>query len=336
MVAESKKRLLFSSNIRFALYSFCLVAVMILVFFAIVLRVNTELLSEPVAVIEEKSPFVVSVDPTLGAIVQATDEVILSDDVDIIIERRQKDSFWGTVVYQIAQSPIVQSVASPLVRVVVIWPGDRKEEVGESFKSVLGWSQEDTTLFITSVTEAEPYLQEGTFAPGKYIFPIDSTPEDAAEIVKERFRQDVLDRYTSDVAAQVPLEDALIIASLLEREAYDFNDMREISGVIWNRLFIDMKLQLDATLQYAKGDASRWWQVPVPDDKYLDSPFNTYQNSGLPPNAIANPSVSAIIAALNPNQTDCLFYFHYRNVLYCSADYEGHVSKLRSIYGRGS
>ena len=154
--------------------------------------------------------------------------------------------------------------------------------------------------------------------------------------MKTRFKEDVLARYTDDVAAQVPLNDALVIASLLEREAYDFNDMREISGVIWNRLFIDMKLQLDATLQYAKGDASRWWQVPTPADKYLESPFNTYQNAGLPPHAIANPSVSAIIAALNPNETDCIFYFHHRNVLYCSADYEGHVQKLRSIYGRGS
>ena len=112
--------------------------------------------------------------------------------------------------------------------------------------------------------------------------------------------------------------------------------MRYISGVIWNRLFIDMPLQIDATLQYARGTPGNnrtWWPVPVPRDKYIDSPYNTYQNIGLPPEPISNPSVDAIIAALNPRATDCLFYFHdTHGNFHCTATYEEHVELLREYY----
>jgi UPF0755 protein len=114
--------------------------------------------------------------------------------------------------------------------------------------------------------------------------------------------------------------------------------MRHIAGVIWNRLFIDMNLQIDATLQYAKGtDAPKtWWPVPVPKDKYIESPYNTYQNSGLPPTPIANPSVDAVLAALNPRETDCMYYFHDKDSgFHCTETYEDHVAELKKYYGRG-
>ncbi len=325
-----------NTNLRFVIYSLCSIGIVAGIFFGILLQQVGSLFVAATEVSTSSTPFLVSVDPSEKSIIQTPDAAVLEADIEVIIERKDKNSFWGTMVYQIAQNPIMQNIASPLARVVVIWPGDRKEEAAAAFQKILGWNNEEAEVFLTLVLKDEPYLEEGVFAPGKYFVTVDTTPEEAAALVKERFLNDVLNRYSEDVAEIVPLNDALVIASLLEREAYDFNDMREISGVIWNRLFIDMKLQLDATLQYAKGDASRWWQVPVPDDKYLDSPFNTYQNNGLPPHAIANPSVSAILAALNPNETNCLFYFHHRNALYCSEDYEGHVQKLRSLYGRGN
>ena len=66
-----------------------------------------------------------------------------------------------------------------------------------------------------------------------------------------------------------------------------------------------------------------------PDDKYIESPFNTYSNKGLPPSPIANPSTDAIIAALNPKKTDCMYYFHDRKAnFHCSVTYEEHVALL--------
>lgn len=100
-----------------------------------------------------------------------------------------------------------------------------------------------------------------------------------------------------------------------------------------------MPLQLDATLQYAKGSRAsekEWWPVPKPADKYLKSPFNTYANKGLPPAPIANPSAASVLAALNPVPTDCYYYFHADNAeYYCSKTYEEHVRKLRAVFGRG-
>jgi UPF0755 protein len=116
--------------------------------------------------------------------------------------------------------------------------------------------------------------------------------------------------------------------------------MREVSGVIWNRLFIDMPLQLDATLQYVRGSRpseQRWWPAVKPADKFLSSPYNTYEHDGLPPGPIANVSPEAILAALNPAITDCLYYFHTAQGGYhCSESYEQHVQKLQALYGRGS
>jgi UPF0755 protein len=203
---------------------------------------------------------------------------------------------------------------------------------------ILGWSPSERAQFIKLVSSSTPELSEGKFYPGTYVVERYANPEAVAPLVMERFEGEVLARYTPAVADTVPLTDALTIASLLEREAAGYDDMRLISGVIWNRLFAGMKLQIDATLQYAKGSqhTRKWWPVPTPQDKDIASPFNTYQNEGLPPHAIANPSLGAIIAALNPKKTECFFYFHdKKGNFHCSVTYEEHVELLKKHYGRG-
>lgn len=240
-------------------------------------------------------------------------------------------------IAKLSRSPWYQ-MAIPGGRLLVIFPGERKEEIASNFGSILRWDRDERARFMELVTEEDPVITEGKFYPERYLVAVDATPEDVALMVNERFETEVLARYDEDAEAILPLNDALVIASLLEREARDFTDMREISGVIWNRLFIDMPLQLDATLQYIKGDRADqpWWPIPTPADKYLNSPYNTYQNKGLPPAPISNPSVESILAALNPTTTECLFYFHDSEAnFHCSKDYEEHVSKLREIYGRG-
>jgi len=232
-----------------------------------------------------------------------------------------------------------QNLASSVSRILVIYPGERHEEVVKNIGDILKWSVAERDLFFNYITESEPVLSEGKFYPGRYVVTKDATPEDVADLLEARFREEILARYTDEIELQVPFKDVLVIASLLEREAYDFIDMRYISGVIWNRLFIDMPLQLDATLQYARGsraNESRWWPRVVPRDKYIESPYNTYENAGLPPTPIANPSAEAIIAALNPRITKCMFYFHdSKGKFYCTETYEEHVTKLKEIYGRG-
>ncbi|MFZ2253121.1 MAG: endolytic transglycosylase MltG [Minisyncoccia bacterium] len=231
-----------------------------------------------------------------------------------------------------------QNLASISSRILIIQPGERKEQVAEHFAKILGWTKEQKAEFLKGIESTEPVLTDGKFFPGSYTVARKSLPEVVIPLVTDRFESEVLARYGSDVEDIVPLADTLTIASLLEREAYDFEDMRLIAGVIWNRLFIDMNLQIDATLQYARGSepSEPWWPRVVPDDKYIASVYNTYKNSGLPPAPIANPSLESILAALNPRKTDCMYYFHDTHAeFHCSKTYAEHVASLKQYYGRG-
>lgn len=222
---------------------------------------------------------------------------------------------------------------------VTIYPGQRAEEVAAMFGAKLGWSRQERVTFLETARAANPDLSDGLFVPGTYFVGV-TAPADVARITQQRFENEILTRYGTTTAERVPLEDALTIASLIQREAGGWHDMRLISGVIWNRLFIGMNLQIDATMQYSKATLANgsggWWPTPVPDDKYIRHPYNTYRRSGLPPGPIANPSIAAVVAALNPKKTDCYYYFHDRyGRFHCSPTYEGHVDLLRKHYGQG-
>lgn len=253
--------------------------------------------------------------------------------------KQRQERFFDRLVAKLSQSNIYQQLASPRSRILVIYPGERKEEIAKNFGDILRWNLEERQQFINDVSKTEPLIEDGKFFPGRYVVDSKITPTETAFLVKERFTTEILNKYNEDISAKVPLNDALVIASLLEREAYDFSDMRLISGIIWNRLFIDMPLQLDATLQYARGSKSnetKWWPTPKPADKFLNSAYNTYKNTGLPPTPIANPSVEAVVATLNPEATNCMFYFHdKKGVFHCTETYQDHIALLKKIYGQG-
>lgn len=246
------------------------------------------------------------------------------------------DSWLERAIAKLNEHDWYQNLATPATRILIIQSGERHEEIAKNFSRILHWNAEQKKLFTDRLMDEVPAVKDGKLYPGRYVVASDAGPEEVAIAVAERFNAEVRTRYSDEIAKTIPLKDALIIASLIEREAYDFDDMRYISGVIWNRLFIDMKLQIDATLQYARGEQSaaaggRWWPVPRPQDKFIKSPYNTYQNAGLPPAPIANPSIDAIIAALNPRKTDCLFYYHTDDgTFYCNATYEEHVAGIKA------
>jgi cell division protein YceG involved in septum cleavage len=288
-----------------------------------------------VAVIDS-SPFPVSVDPKTRTIIEA--DLLDNHIYQTLAQEEVEHTTWqAKAVAFLFKRDWYQNLASPVSRIIVIWPGERKEEVVKNIGDVLRWDTEQRNEFAQYIASTEPILNEGKFYPGQYVAHRGATPEEVAGMILTKFSDDILNRYTPTVEAKVPLEDALIIASLLEREASDFQNMREISGVIWNRLFVNMPLQLDATLQYARGEtAKNWWPAVKPADKYVNSPYNTYANEGLPPGPIANPSAAAVLAALNPLSTDCIYYFHdTKRNYYCSVTYEEHVRKLKVVYGRG-
>ena len=286
------------------------------------------------------TPFPIGVSPVEKSIVEnPAVDVYLRQYLSINPDKSRRVRIFAKVMYELAKLDFFQQVASPLTRILVIYAGERKEEVAKNFGDILDWSKEEREQFLKIVTKTTPSLSDGKFYPGRYTVAKTATPEEVADLVLAKFATEIADRYDATIEETVPLQDALVIASLLEREAYDFTDMRVISGVIWNRLFIDMPLQLDASLQYTKGsnlNEPKWWPMVKPSDKFVESPYNTYQKTGLPPAPIANPSVEAVVAALNPRKTECMFYFHEDDgTFHCTNTYEEHVALLRSMNGQG-
>lgn len=287
---------------------------------------------------ETIAPFPVSVNPAAG-VIEALESPNQSAGFQLAEAPAAEPSWIQRILGAFSLRDWYQNLASPVSRIVIIWPGNRKEEVATHIGDILRWSEAEKQAFLDAVVSQEPVLDEGKFYPGEYVTHRYAKPQEVADMLLTEFDTEVLSRYTQEVEQQVPLTDALTIASLLEREASDFQNMREVAGVIWNRLFIGMPLQLDATLQYARanqGTSRNWWPNPAPVDKYIDSPYNTYDRTGLPPGPIANPSSEAVYAALNPIVTDCYYYFHTNDGQYfCSVTYEEHVDKLKATFGRG-
>lgn len=98
--------------------------------------------------------------------------------------------------------------------------------------------------------------------------------------------------------------DVVIIASMIEREVKVPAERPIVAGVIYNRLHNRMRLDIDATVQYALGD----WDQITGADLTLDSPYNTRRFTGLPPGPICNPGKASLQAAANPKSTKYLYY----------------------------
>ena len=145
-----------------------------------------------------------------------------------------------------------------------------------------------------------------------------------------RFNDNFAPYVTSLRDANIKYDTAIKMASIIQREAGGKGDMPMIAGVLWNRLLINMPLEVDATLQYLRGDtgSGSWAPINIAVKK-IDSPFNTYMYKGLPPQPISNPGLDAIDAVLHSEDTKCLFYLHDNNrQIHCSETYEGHLENI--------
>jgi UPF0755 protein len=107
-------------------------------------------------------------------------------------------------------------------------------------------------------------------------------------------------------------DEAVILASIVQREAVVEDEQPMIASVFLNRLSIGMKLETDPTVQYALGyqeDRGSWWKSPLGlDDLAFDNPYNTYLYQGLPPGPICNPGLPALRAVAFPAQSPYYFF----------------------------
>jgi UPF0755 protein len=118
------------------------------------------------------------------------------------------------------------------------------------------------------------------------------------------------------------------VASLLQREAKNFEQMRMIADIIYSRLDDNYPLELCASAQYAVGkkpNTGNWWDPPTLEDTKITSPFNTYVTAGLPPSPICTVSLAAIEAAATPIANDYYFYLHdNEGQIHYANDYQQH------------
>lgn len=186
---------------------------------------------------------------------------------------------------------------------VTVPEGFRAQEIADLLKNNIPTYEES---WRNALVENEGYL-----FPDTYLIPRDAD----INLVLALFRGNFDRKYAEAEQAKtadLTTEEAVIIASMIEREARFDNDRRLVSSVLANRLRIGMALQIDATVQYLIGyqeNEKRWWKRSLTrDDLRVNSPYNTYLNPGLPPTAISNPGMSAIQAALNPVESDYIYY----------------------------
>lgn len=220
--------------------------------------------------------------------------------------------------YYISKSTSVWTIAKILsgataMKWVVIPEGLRKEEIADLLANTLDWPSLTKSQFLAD-TNTNPNYVEGVYFPDTYLIPTNGTPEQVVTELISEFNQKFAPYAKIAANQNIKWTTVLTLASIIQREAASASDMPLISGILWNRLLQNMALDVDSTLQYARGDTPTGWWAPITSaDKSIDSPFNTYTHVGLPPHPISNPGIVAISAALNPATTTCLYYLHDSN-----------------------
>lgn len=155
---------------------------------------------------------------------------------------------------------------------------------------------------------------EGFLFPQAYRLPRDAGIQQLVEAALQAFQAHLDQALLEGLNAQgLTVYEAVTLASLVQREAVVEEEMPLIASVFLNRWAAGMRMDSDPTVQYALGytpDQPTWWKSPLAlEDLEVDSPYNTYQVTGLPPGPIAAPSLSALQAVAFPAQTP---YFYFR------------------------
>ncbi len=209
---------------------------------------------------------------------------------------------------------------------ITIRPGWRAEQIAD-YLTTVNLPQFDKDVFLELVQEGGAtfaFLQDRprNGSPGLegYLFPETyqvlqgiTAPQLINRLLSE-FDQRITPEMRAKATNQgLTLQEAITLASIVERETVKPEEAPIIASVYLNRVRAKTYLNADPTVQYAIGyvpEAKQWWKTPVTLEEYqkVISPYNTYLNPGLPPGPIAEPSMNSIQAVLEPAQTD-FFYF---------------------------
>ncbi len=168
---------------------------------------------------------------------------------------------------------------------------------------------------------------EGFLYPATYEF----DPEVKTKDIVSRLVREFMNRIENLQQSQTnrTLYQNLILASIVEKESYTDEEKPLVASVFHNRLKIGMKLESDATINYVTGENR---PRPTYDDLQVQSPYNTYQNVGLPPTPINNPRFESIAAAVSPEPSDYHYFIHEQNEsrqVHFAKTHDGHLENVK-------
>lgn len=172
---------------------------------------------------------------------------------------------------------------------------------------------------------------EGYLFPDTYRLFIDSEPKDLIKKMLDNFGQQVTPELIEKIRAKnLNIHEAVTMASLLEKEAATAEDKQVVASILFKRIALGMRLQLDTTVIYATGTPGA---ELTSQDLEFDSPYNTYVYSGLPVGPIGNPGLVSIQAVTKATDTDYLFFItDPAGTVFYSTTYEEHLNKKNSLY----
>jgi UPF0755 protein len=301
-------------------------------FLSLYLQTQADLINTPVSDDPSPVPFIVDIGENARTISAKLLEQNFITDADLFrlfLRYNGLDSSLEAGDYTLQRDMNMREIAQALQKasfeevVITIPEGWRAEQVAEllSEENIM-----DGTLFLASVRQGtgvdHPLLAsrpatasyEGYLFPDTYRLPVNGSPEDLITRMLENMATKIPANALELAATQgYTFHEILIVASIVEREAVVSDERPTIASVYLNRLTQGMFLQADPTVQYAMGyqtDTDQWWKTPVTLDEYssVDSPYNTYLYGGIPPGPIAKPGASSIIATLQPEQTNFVFF----------------------------
>jgi len=178
---------------------------------------------------------------------------------------------------------------------------------------------------------------EGFLFPDTYqIMPSEATPDRIIDLMLDRFEEVALPIYKENQAGKpkvkVSLKDWVTLASIVEKEAVIESERRIISGVFWNRIKKNMRLESDPTVEYGLNIRQTPENPLTLEQVRTASPYNTYLNEGLPPGAIASVGLASLKATLDPANTEYLFFVaKYDGSHVFSQNLEDHEKALQAI-----
>ncbi|ASS74742.1 hypothetical protein CIG75_06980 [Tumebacillus algifaecis] len=211
------------------------------------------------------------------------------------------DATYGTTHFTVPEGLTIEQIADSLAEQKIV---DKQAFLDEVQNGTFDYA------FLHDIPQVEgmKHRLEGYLFPDTYEIFQNATPHQVIDLMLKQTEQVLTPEWREQMKKQkLTLHETLTLASLIEREARVAKERPMISGVIQNRINEQppMKLQIDATVQYALGKTK---ETLLFDDLKIESPYNTYQIDGLPPGPISTAGRDAIRSALYPDVHDFYFY----------------------------